>query len=229
VSRSITTLRTGELLQLCEEMHAQREVLERYPLTAPYVALLAESSEAIVAAATPEKPAMPPRERAALEREVAAFNATFDHEVRALHGLLDALAGARPERAALYRGCSETLFPTGRRLTTTSPRNKAGQAARLAKLRKRKAIRDALSTRIDDEPLDEHLGRLIIAARGLSSGLLRLAPAKKTRSRARSNRQLAARSRLIGLISQLRATTATARWSDEEFERVFGPLDALTR
>jgi hypothetical protein len=225
--RSITSLRTGELLQLCKEMIEQRRVIERYPLTAPYVAVLAESSDAVVGAASPTKPAMSPRERADLERDVAGFNTAFDHEVRALHAMLKGLAEARLERAAVYRHCSATLFPTGRRLTTTSPRNKAGQAARLARLRKRKAIRDALSTRIDDEPLDEHLGRMITAARELSTRLARFGSVKP--SKERRNQQLAARSRLIRAIGQLRATAETARWSKKDIERVFGPLDALLR
>jgi hypothetical protein len=220
-------LRLGEVVQLCDELLDRREILHHYPLTTAFVALFEQLRVDLLEATKPAEPTVPLGERQRLEIEVERLDGEFDHEVRALNALLEALAVGYPDRAELYRRCKRALFPTGARLVTTSLRNQAGQAPRLRALRDEKTVAEALATTIDGEPLDARLARLIAAAEGLVEPLSVLVPEEGPEQRRKRHYKIALVSRFVGLFGQLRSMAELAEWSEEELDQVFGALDRL--
>ena len=217
----------GEIVQLVDELINQRETIEGHALTSAFVPLFEQLRSDLHDAVTPAEPASSVTERDRLRAELERLDGEFDHEVRALCALLDALAVDDPERARRYRMCKEALFPRGARLVSTSLRNQAGQAPRLRALREAPELAETLAISINGETLEIRLARLINAAEGLAEPLRALATSQQSGKGQPRHRKIALQSRFIGLIGQLRSLTELAEWPEDDIESVFGPLDRM--
>lgn len=219
---------TGEMIELTRAWEDKQDVLTRYPLTAPFVGVLAEARASLVASTQRRPPDLSAEERKQISTALAELDGEFDHCARVLSSALDMFALAFPEQGAQLGELKQTLFPEGLRLITSSYRNEAGEAARIAaRIEGSPAMLDLLKkTKLDGKRLKGWYDRLVDVGARMGPLAERL-----DLTEVRTDEvvmEFKARQSWISVVGTLRRTAELAGWSEADSEAIFGPADRIS-